>query len=88
MEFDNWLKKQRYGKCSSAVEMAMRAAWIAGAIAEERKACTRLRELLLECAPMVYANAEALHMLDGFRPQEREFDDLARRLRNELDPNA
>ena len=63
------------------------AAWQA-AMTLEREACARLRLLLAECAPMVYANAEALHMLDGFHPQEREYDDLARRLRKELAPNA
>ena len=37
MEFDKWIKSQRYGKCSNAVEMAMRQAWEAGAKNEREK---------------------------------------------------
>lgn len=40
-----------------------------------------LREILRECEPIVTAHAKSLHMLDGFKPQEREYDDLAKRVR-------
>jgi hypothetical protein len=46
----------------------------------------RLRALLRECAPHVFATAKAEHMLDGFGTRKlRANDNLAERLRKELE---
>lgn len=45
----------------------------------------RLKDLLAEAAPHVYSAAGAEHLLDGFKPQRRPLDDLAERVRQELE---
>lgn len=42
--------------------------------------CEKLRELLLQSAPIVHAHAGASHMLEGFRPRRNKWDALVEQI--------